>query len=253
MSPASASPFAANTADTGNRRASPHSKWAFRNIDKILPLATIANDRQGAVPIPRGSKNLRDFKLVGSKGSSMDLESFEEATSSDALVVMVGDELFYESYRNSMTPTSSHILMSGSKSVVGLLAGILESEGVIGIARDVSEYVPEIARTAYKGATLRDLLDMRAGVVLDQAQEHAYANAINWNSLAADETPLGFVSFLDSLPDAEAAHGEAFKIRISKYRPTRFRTRHRPEIPAADRHVYEALARRLGHHTPNTH
>ncbi len=39
--------------------------------------------------------------------------------------------------------------------------------------RLVTDVIPEVARTAYDGATIRHLLDMRAGIAFDENYEAA--------------------------------------------------------------------------------
>jgi hypothetical protein len=90
MSPSSEEPAASRPANIGNGRA-------FRNIEKILPVDYRQRARDpGSDSLPLES--LHGFRLVDSDGSAMDLGSLEAATSSDALLVMIGEELVYESY-----------------------------------------------------------------------------------------------------------------------------------------------------------
>jgi len=58
--------------------------------------------------------------------------------------------------------------MSVSKSLLGLVAGVLATSGELEPDHEVMDLVPEVDGTAYKGATIRHLLDMRAGVAFDE-------------------------------------------------------------------------------------
>jgi CubicO group peptidase (beta-lactamase class C family) len=51
-----------------------------------------------------------------------------------------------------MTETTPHILMSVSKSLLGLVAGVLATSGELEPDRKVTDLVPEVCETAYKGA-----------------------------------------------------------------------------------------------------
>ena len=61
----------------------------------------------------------------------------------------------------------------------------------------VADFVPEMKGTAYRGAKLRDLLDMRAGIVLDENYLATsgpiveYRKATGWNPLEAGRDALG--------------------------------------------------------------
>ena len=57
--------------------------------------------------------------------------------------------------------------MSVSKSVLGLLTGVLVGRKLDPETR-VTALVPELIGTAYEGASVRDLLDMRTGVAFDE-------------------------------------------------------------------------------------
>ena len=89
--------------------------------------------------------------------------------------------------------------MSATKAIVGLIAGILDRRADLDPGAPVSQYVPEIAETAYRGATIRNLLDMRTGVVLDEAQQCAHALASNWDPVAPAETAPGLHGFFKQL------------------------------------------------------
>jgi CubicO group peptidase (beta-lactamase class C family) len=86
----------------------------------------------------------------------------------------------FETYANGLGRHDRHILMSATKSVVGLLVGVLVDQGVLDVAAPVTAYVPEMASGPYAGATLRHLLDMQAGVKLSLEQQHAYGLASGW-------------------------------------------------------------------------
>jgi CubicO group peptidase (beta-lactamase class C family) len=119
--------------------------------------------------------------------------------------------LVFERYGNGMTEETPHILMSVSKSLLGVLA---ESLGLNGDQR-VADIVPELKATAYRDATIRHLLDMRAGIVWDEDYLATsgpivqYRKATGWNPLASGDTPSDLHSFYRELT-AATAHGGDF-------------------------------------------
>lgn len=141
---------------------------------------------------------------------ALDLDEFLEATSTDALVVLRDGKLVFEHYDHDATEHAPHVVMSVTKSIVGLLAGILNQRGDLDTEALVSEYVPEIAATAYAGATIRQLLDMRTGVRLDERQSATYLGAANWDPTPAGEAAVNLHEFLSSLDVPHAAHGGPF-------------------------------------------
>ena len=64
---------------------------------------------------------------------------------------------------------------------------MLHEAGDLDLDANVSTYVPEIATTPYHGATMRNLLDMRASIALEPEQQRAHEIAANWEPAAGGE------------------------------------------------------------------
>jgi CubicO group peptidase (beta-lactamase class C family) len=115
-----------------------------------------------------------------------------------------------------MSAETPHILMSVTKSMLGLLAGVLAARGLLDTERPVTEILPELARTAYKGASIRHLLDMRTGIAFDEDYLATsgpiveYRKSTGWNPLQAGESHSDMRSFFQELKDSEGPHGGRF-------------------------------------------
>jgi CubicO group peptidase (beta-lactamase class C family) len=188
-------------ADHSNWREPDRNRWAFGHIDEIIATAQVYNNFADISSLVRASKGL---------GDSMFRRAVLKAIRTDAIVVLRNGKIMFEWYAQENGPHTRHILMSSTKAVIGLLAGMLHETGEFNLDALVSRYVPEIATTAYQGATIRNLLDMRTGVVLDRAQEHAYKIATNWQPLPAGERSADLVSFFQNLTAPQKAHGGPF-------------------------------------------
>ena len=122
-----------------------------------------------------------------------------------------------------MTAGTPHILMSVSKSLLGLLAGVVASRGDLRPDRPVTDVIPEVAGTAYQGATIRHLLDMRAGMPLDEdyladsGPIVQYRKATGWNPLAPGETPSGPASASIEPDGPRAAARRARPLRLAEH------------------------------------
>lgn len=86
-----------------------------------------------------------------------------EATCTDGFLVLHQGQVVAERYFNGLRPDVPHLLMSVSKSITGLVAGALACTGRLDVTRRVETIVPELKGTSFAGATVQDLLDMRAG------------------------------------------------------------------------------------------
>ncbi len=195
-------PSAAAGADLSNWRTSPYSRWAFRNVGQLIATEVVEND-------PANVSSLRHAR--NGKSESMLRTLFLKATATDAFVMLSDGEIVYECYSNGNDAATPHILMSATKSVVGLITGLLEARGAIDLGFPVARYVPESAGTAYANATLRQLLDMRSGVVLNEVDEIAYNRASGWNPVSSGEPAQGLHAFFASLTSLPAAHGGDFR------------------------------------------
>src|SRR5690349_7242627 len=186
-------------ATLANWREAPYNRWAFHHVRELIPSADIAHD-------PRRVREL------ASRPRELDLAQFLAETQTDGCVVLHRGALIAEHYANGMSAASPHILMSVSKSMLGLLFGSLG----IDAERQVTDFVPELANTAYQGATVRHLLDMRAGVAF--AEDYLatsgpiveYRKATGWNPLGAGDTPSDLHAFYQHLKERDGSHGGRF-------------------------------------------
>src|SRR4051812_44284569 len=150
-----------------NWRKPPFNRWSFSHVREIVPSAEIMNYPEHIRELPSDPLDLASFQLE-MNGGRYDLPSFLEQTDTDSMVVLHKGKIAYEFYRPGIRPELPHILMSVSKSVLGLITGILLRKNLLDLAAPVTDYIPEVRNSAYAGATLRNLLDMRVGVLFDE-------------------------------------------------------------------------------------
>ena len=146
-----------------NWREPEHNIWAFQNVNTLLDTQTI---QKGAESEPFESTLVQfdDFKLSRRDGQPVDLPSFLSETETDGIVVLKDGKIVFEHYDRTNSAKSTHIMMSMTKSVTGLVCGILADKGQMDVEALASKYVPEIDGTPYQTVTVRQLLDMRSGV-----------------------------------------------------------------------------------------
>jgi CubicO group peptidase (beta-lactamase class C family) len=192
-----------------NWRNSPFNRWAFHHVRELIPSADIANDPRRIRELPV-EKRTFDVRIDPDTGEALDLEAFLRETDTDGIAIVHRGKLVLERYFNGMTDETPHILMSVSKSVLGLLIDELGLD----TARQVTDILPEVAETAYRGATIRHLLDMRAGLVWDENYLATsgpiveYRKATGWNP--ASEPLSDLHSFYATLKQSDRPHGGRF-------------------------------------------
>jgi len=198
-----------------NWRTAPFNRWAFHHVREILPSADIANDPAAALPFASAPVDMSALRVAREGEPALTLEGVLEETDTDALVIVHRGRIVFERYVGGMTADNPHILMSVSKSLLGLLTGILAARGTLAPDRPVTDVVPEVSGTAYDGATIRHLLDMRAGIDFDEdylatsGAIIAYRKAAGWNPLEPGDPVLDLRAFYRQLTKSDGAHGGA--------------------------------------------
>jgi CubicO group peptidase (beta-lactamase class C family) len=199
-----------------NWRSSPFNTWGFQHVREIVPSADIANNPDDLWRLPPVDWDYGGLVIDDGSGRQMSIADFLSETRTDAFVVAHRGRILLEHYANGMGPGTPHILMSVSKSMLGLLAGILAEKGVLDTEAPAEAYVPELAGSGFKGATVRQLLDMRSGIDFDEdylATSGAiidYRKATNWNPIEPGETAADLRSFLPTLTERREPHGGPF-------------------------------------------
>ncbi len=134
----------------------------FHSIDSIFHTVPV---KAGSTPstLIRAEHPL-DFSYEFS-GNTHQAEDVLERTYTNALLIMKGDKIVYEKYRNFTGPSTRFLSMSTAKSITSILVGAALEDGFIRSLDDqVTAYVPELKGTAFDGASVRDLLLMKSGV-----------------------------------------------------------------------------------------
>jgi CubicO group peptidase (beta-lactamase class C family) len=197
-------------ATLSNWRTAPHNRWAFQHVRELIPTADIPNDPAGVRVLSTEKMDL-DIRVEPDSGEPLTLARFLEETQTDGFVVLHRGRIVAEHYANGTTAETPHILMSVSKSMMGLLFGQLD----IPPDRPVIDVLPELADTGYRGATIRHLLDMRTGVEFEEDYLATagpiveYRKATGWNPLGPGDAPGDLHSFYKVLTRG-GAHGGKF-------------------------------------------
>lgn len=149
--------------DLSNWRDPEHSQWSFRNINKVFSTAPIRKGDKASA-LPTNSRQFDQFKIQPPNKPEVDLSTFLSQTSTDGFMVLKDGDVVYEYYDRDNDQRSIHIMMSMTKSVTGLVCGILVERGQLELDATISKYIPEVKSTPYDKITVRQCLDMRAGI-----------------------------------------------------------------------------------------
>jgi len=198
-----------------NWRTAPYSKWAFHHVREIIPSADVPNAPGDVWKLLSEPKKLGAFRFEHG-GKPYGLDKFLDETDTDGLVILHRGKVILECYGNGMTSHTPHILMSVSKSLTAVVAGILIAQGRLDPDQRVVSIVPELEGSAYSGATVRHVLDMRVGLDFDEDYLATsgpiveYRKSTNWNPLGPGERPSDLRTYLATLKNRSGPDGGPF-------------------------------------------
>lgn len=198
----------------------PFNRWSFQHLRELIPTQRIRRGQAPVESLPRRDAWLdpRAVTVQRVDAGVSTLADVLDDTWTDAVVVVHGGRIVFEQYRNGMTEDTVHLMMSVTKSVVGCVAGVLADRGQLDPALPVDHYVPEVAGSGYSGASVRDVLDMRTGVLFSEEYTNPYSEVremerhMGWRPGLSPGYIGGMYAFLASMR-AVTAHGGPFVYR----------------------------------------
>ena len=192
--------------------------WTFCHIAEIFPTATISRGSERAVPLSRHITSFADLTCRDADGESSTVGAIMKATETDGWMVVHEGKVVAEQYAGAMEPDTLHLLMSVSKSIVGILVGALAGQGVLNVDEQVTTYVPELEHSGYRGATVRHLLDMRSGIEFSEdyldpnSGVRLLEQAMGWAPRRSEGVPPTLRGFLRTLQQTRE-HGGPYEYR----------------------------------------
>ena len=195
----------------------PNVRWAFQHMRELIPTQAIAAAPESRPLVTSIDPALLETPVTRLDGPVSTAGDVFADTWTDALLVLHDGVVVEERYLGTMTPTTPHLLMSVTKSVVSCVAGILTGQGVLDPEAPISTYVPEVEGSGYDGATVRHLLDMRTGVAFSEtylepdSEVRVMERSMGWRP--SDEgDPSGMYEYLTTL-GTSGEHGGDFTYR----------------------------------------
>ncbi|WP_338525282.1 serine hydrolase [Pseudomonas batumici] len=196
----------------------PALRWSVSHFRQLMPTTNVSRGLESPAALPAALRSDIDrlrFTPLDTK-TPMSWEQSLAATYTDGILVLHRGKVVYERYFGSLKPQGQHAAMSVTKSVIGTLGATLVAEGLIDVNRPVKDYVPELAKSAFGNASVRQVLDMTTA--LDYSEDYGDPNAAVWAHAQAGnplpkpadyQGPRTYYEFLQSV-QPEGEHGSAF-------------------------------------------
>ncbi len=211
-------PFPAGSLVTlANWQDPPFNRWAFQHIRELIPTVRISRGNGSPRPLPPAEQDISGLTFRSGE-RSLTIGQMLAETYTDGFLVLHQGKIISEQYFNGMAADTPHLLMSVSKSVVSTVAGILADQGLLDVSAAIEKIVPELAGTSFAGATVRHLLDMRAGTRFDESYDNpesdvrTYERVYLWRPDGAEPRPADALEYYATLGN-DGEHGGPFRYR----------------------------------------
>ena len=181
----------------GERVSAANTRWAQFHMCEIHPTQTI---RRGSGPVRTFPVQLRNVgrMRVPYGDDELPVSEWLKRSYTDGFLVLLDGALVHEEYFHGMREDTPHALWSTTKSMTACVVANLMAQGKLDERRPITDYVPELLKTGYEGATVRHLLDMQSGVGFD------YESPGDKNTWPRWERAAGLAR---KLPDEPASEG----------------------------------------------
>ena len=200
----------------------PWNRWSFQRVSEFLPTAQI---RKGNVttPLEYAPKGIGEINFHDSKGKKRTITEFLDDTYTDGFLIFKDGKIVHESYYNGMDVRTLHLCQSVSKSICATSGAILIDKGILDPNELVTKYLPELSKTAWKGAKIQHVLDMTSGVKFVETYEERESDigkmdyASGWKpaptGVDSSSWPKTIWEQILSLKIKDAEHGERHEYR----------------------------------------
>ncbi len=141
----------------------PNGRWGFHHIRELGPTANVWRGTAAPSALPVAKRQMANIEFDDHNGKPISIADWQKNTYTDGLLVLHKGQIVHQQYYSGMRAETPHALWSLSKSFTGLLSTMLIHENKLDPKARVSDYLPELANTAWGDATVQQTLDMTTG------------------------------------------------------------------------------------------
>ena len=219
------SPDARITIAAGDFFNFPKLRWTVCHIRDLFPTVEVSRGLGAPIPLDyvpddefagiRAEIDALTFTPIGSD-QEMSWKASLAANYTDGMLILHKGRVVYERYSGCLTEQGKHAIMSMTKSTAGMLAEMLIAEGRLDDTAPVTNYLPELSKTAFADATVRQVMDMTTAVVFDENYDDPKADIWVYSAAGSPlpkpksyQGPVGYLDYLLTVKK-DGKHGEAF-------------------------------------------
>ena len=170
----------------------------FNRLKDLFPSQKIAASTSPYV-FPKGAPielpESYSFQGVSRSGSEL-----LDETRTTALIIVQGGKIRHEQYWLTGGEDINWMSMSVAKSFISALVGIAIAEGdIAGVESPITDYVPELAGSAYDGVRIKDVLQMSSGARWNEDYSDPESDIMRYGQVWAGAGSGSFDEFTASL------------------------------------------------------
>ena len=199
----------------------PKLRWTVCHIRELMPTTDVSRGIGAPSTLNYElDKNIDALTFMPTNSKRpMTWKQSLDANYTDGIMVMHHGKVVYERQNGCLNKLGKHAAMSMTKSMTGLLAEILVTEGKLDDKALVASIIPELKNSGFGDATVRQVMDMTTA--LDYSEDYADPNADIWQySEAASPLPKpkgysgpnGYFEYLQTVKK-QGQHGAEFNYR----------------------------------------
>jgi CubicO group peptidase (beta-lactamase class C family) len=173
------------------------SRFVYLHSSEVFPAAIVRRSGPVRVLGKRLRPQIAGCVVGDARSPGNTLAELLADSGLDGFIIVHRGRIVFEAYPH-MRADDRHLLFSVSKVFVGTLVGILEARGQVEIDKPIEQYLPELAHTHWAGVTVRNLLDMSAGMEGTDEDAGAYTNPAS--RIYQVEATVGWQPLTASLP-----------------------------------------------------
>ena len=135
--------------------------------EAFLPTSPVA-DGEYVSALPRRDRDISQVTYEW-QGGRKTIQEFLRTTETDIVAFVREGEVIADFYENGWSADVRHQPWSVTKTFIAATVGIAVAEGRVRSVQDpIEAYIPELVGTAWEGARIVDILQMRSGVFWDE-------------------------------------------------------------------------------------
>lgn len=151
------------TVSLANWTLPPQNRWAFNHVRELIPTRTISRGDGLVTELPSHGQMLDDVRFTSISGEECRFSQLLDESWTDGVVVLHRGKIVFERCGGEYSFGAQHIAFSVTKSVVGMLAGVLMAQGAFSRSDDVTAFLPELATSGWRESKVDHVLNMTTG------------------------------------------------------------------------------------------